>query len=143
MMVLFRPTFITAVVAFIAVLSTFVVSASAAPQFGRPLLHVLDELSDALASTTSVLESSSISASSVVTLISSPTVDVAADPAPTVAGDPEPDPSGGSTGAETSDTMNIEQVPQSAQAVANSASRHISDGKIGLILAATTLYFVL
>ncbi|KAG1805918.1 hypothetical protein EV424DRAFT_256230 [Suillus variegatus] len=42
MMFIFRSTFITAVSAFIITLSLFSMSASAVPQFGRPMLHVLD-----------------------------------------------------------------------------------------------------
>ncbi|KAG1768821.1 hypothetical protein EDD22DRAFT_870900 [Suillus occidentalis] len=42
MMFLFRSTFITAVSAFVMALCLFSMSASAVPQFGRPMLHVLD-----------------------------------------------------------------------------------------------------
>ncbi|KAG2091321.1 uncharacterized protein F5147DRAFT_723734 [Suillus discolor] len=42
MMFIFRSTFITAVSAFMITLSLFSMSASAVPQFGRPMLHVLD-----------------------------------------------------------------------------------------------------
>lgn len=41
-MFIFRSTFITAVSAFIMALCLFSMSASASPQFGRPLLHALD-----------------------------------------------------------------------------------------------------
>ncbi|KAH7881844.1 hypothetical protein F5I97DRAFT_1932271 [Phlebopus sp. FC_14] len=48
-MLLFRPTFLRATtvtsLAVAVVLSGSVITASAAPQFGRPLLHVLDEAS--------------------------------------------------------------------------------------------------
>ncbi|KAG1897565.1 uncharacterized protein F5891DRAFT_1191765 [Suillus fuscotomentosus] len=42
MMFIFRSTFITAVSAFMITLSLFSMSASAVPQFGRPMFHVLD-----------------------------------------------------------------------------------------------------
>ncbi|KAG2065915.1 hypothetical protein BDR04DRAFT_128004 [Suillus decipiens] len=42
MMFLFRSTFITAVSAFVVALFLFSKSASAVPQFGRPMLHALD-----------------------------------------------------------------------------------------------------
>lgn len=41
-MFLFRSTFITAVSAFVIALCLFSMSASAVPQFGRPMLHALD-----------------------------------------------------------------------------------------------------
>lgn len=41
-MFLFRSTFITAVSAFVMALVLFSMSASAMPQFGRPMLHALD-----------------------------------------------------------------------------------------------------
>lgn len=44
MMFIFRSTFITAVSAFVMALCLFSMSASAVPQFGRPMLHVLDEV---------------------------------------------------------------------------------------------------
>ncbi|KAG1740189.1 uncharacterized protein EDB91DRAFT_363142 [Suillus paluster] len=44
MMFIFRSTFITAVSAFVMALCLFSMSASAAPQFGRPMLHALDEV---------------------------------------------------------------------------------------------------
>ncbi|KAG2336186.1 hypothetical protein BDR05DRAFT_1063695 [Suillus weaverae] len=42
MMFLFRSTFISAVSAFVIALCLFSMSASAVPQFGRPMLHALD-----------------------------------------------------------------------------------------------------
>ncbi|KAG1817712.1 uncharacterized protein BJ212DRAFT_141559 [Suillus subaureus] len=42
MMFLFRSMFITAISAFVMALFLFSMSASAMPQFGRPLLHALD-----------------------------------------------------------------------------------------------------
>ncbi|KIJ12918.1 hypothetical protein PAXINDRAFT_170952 [Paxillus involutus ATCC 200175] len=51
---LFRPTFITADFVAVVVLCTFVITASASPQFGRPYLHVLDGAPTALASAATV-----------------------------------------------------------------------------------------
>ncbi|OJA09433.1 hypothetical protein AZE42_11438 [Rhizopogon vesiculosus] len=48
MMFLFRSTFITAISALLLILCAFSMSASAAPQFGRPLFHVLDAASDSM-----------------------------------------------------------------------------------------------
>ncbi|KAG1840932.1 hypothetical protein DFJ58DRAFT_809600 [Suillus subalutaceus] len=47
MMLLFRSTFITAVSAFVMALFLFSMSASAMPQFGRPMLHALDAVTTA------------------------------------------------------------------------------------------------
>ncbi|KAH7903675.1 hypothetical protein BJ138DRAFT_102242 [Hygrophoropsis aurantiaca] len=142
MMLLFRPTFITAVVAFVAVLSTFVASASAAPQFGRPLLHVMDELSASLTATSV----SSTATSTVVTLISSSTVDIDPAPVPTAAADPGPDLSGSQGGSDSvADVMNnVQPTSPSTPAVANtnSASSRLSGGSTGLgLVVALVVYF--
>ncbi|KAF9224580.1 hypothetical protein BS17DRAFT_83282 [Gyrodon lividus] len=90
-MLLFRPTFVIAGFMLVVVLCTFVITASAAPQFGRPLLHALDEAPAASGSVTPA-------DGGVVSFVPSnigPTLIVDPSPSPTVDcedQDPAPDP---------------------------------------------------
>jgi len=54
MMVLFRSTFVTATMTLLFALSLFSVTVTASPQFGRPLLHVLDAPATSATSTSDV-----------------------------------------------------------------------------------------
>ncbi|KIJ59770.1 hypothetical protein HYDPIDRAFT_170635 [Hydnomerulius pinastri MD-312] len=78
-MLLFRPTFLTAAFALVVVLCSFVMTVSAAPQFGRPLLHALDELPTGLASAPVDVAAASLAASGTA---ATPTVDVIASAVP-------------------------------------------------------------
>ncbi|OAX35754.1 hypothetical protein K503DRAFT_722500 [Rhizopogon vinicolor AM-OR11-026] len=148
MMFLFRSTFITAISALVLMLCAFSMSASAAPQFGRPLFHVLDAATAASDSMSTSMSASYLNLSPTPTgAVDLAPIEVVPSSSATSAGeDPNPDP----------DPLIVEAVSSSAsstvlagatQAVgtsSNGASRSFCGG-LGVVVgvAVSAVWLVL
>ncbi|KAG9308744.1 hypothetical protein JVU11DRAFT_10112 [Chiua virens] len=131
--ILFRPTFVTVGMMFqLVVLCAFLSSVSAAPQFGRPMFHVLDE-----AESGNVEHHASPSTTSTVESALSSVLVVSAAPTPTVTNDP--------VNHDVASTASPSSIPPPVQNQSSGASHQLGGVHTALVLsaAASAVYFVL
>ncbi|KAJ8586061.1 hypothetical protein M405DRAFT_378496 [Rhizopogon salebrosus TDB-379] len=140
MMFLFRSTFITAISALVITLCAFSISASAAPQFGRPMLHVLD----------AVTASESVSYLAPVPSPTGGVVDLAPiEAVPTSGGgDPDPDPQAvevaSTSSTPSTSTAAATQAVVSSSTSTSGASRSLCGGvSVFLGVAVSAVWLVL
>lgn len=120
-MFIFRSTFITAVSAFMITLSLFSMSASAVPQFGRPMFHVLD------ASATS----------------SGPVEAVPTSAATSTGTDPDPGIQVNETASSSSASTTTTMMPAASSTSTSGASRSLCGGMsvLGVVVSGVWLVF--